>query len=192
MTAVLLGLAPTSMLTSTQSRVFRPAPFLHLPDTHTPTPPTPTPSCAHTISPSSSAAAAPSSAAAPCSWRCTTAVHNCFLISSLLFATTLTTFRVLRMSISLPSRGQTLLLTDFTELLEPLAAADLSRLSLFFYSVFLRLLFLDTISCLSPKQYPSPRFSLAVSFLLLMTERPHYFRFLPRSAGILFRVDGCF
>lgn len=171
------------MLTSTQSRASRPAPFLHLPDTHTPTHPTPTPSCAHTTSPSSSAAAAPSSAAAPCSWRCTTAAHNFSLISLLLFATTSMTFRVLRESPSPPDRGQTLLLTDFTEPLELLAAADLSRLPLFSPCSFLRVPFFDTTSCLSPKQYPSPRFSLAVSLLLLMTERPHNFRFSPRSAG---------
>jgi len=67
------------------------APFSRRHDTPTQTRPTRTRNCGHTISPSSSAAAAPSSAAAPCNSRCTTEVPSSFLISLSPCATTSTT-----------------------------------------------------------------------------------------------------
>jgi len=84
------------LLTTSQNRESKPAPFLRPLGTHTPILLTPTPSYGHTTWLSSSAAAAPSSEVVPCSWRCTTEAHNCSLTSLSRFATTWTTSRLLR------------------------------------------------------------------------------------------------
>jgi len=83
-------------LTIEQSLASKRAPSWPLPATPTPTPRTPTPSCARITWLSSSAAAAPSSAAAPCNSRCSTAAPSSSLTCLSPCATMSMTSRALR------------------------------------------------------------------------------------------------
>lgn len=122
-------------LTSSQNRGSKPAPSLPPPDTLTPTHPTPTPSFVHTTWRSSSAVEARLSAAARCSWRCSTEAVNCSSTSSSPFATMSTTSRAQGQSscLCLPILCPTPLthiLSSATHLavIVPLAAVGHSRL----------------------------------------------------------------
>lgn len=80
---VRVNVAPCACLTFVfKSPESSAAPSCPLLATPTPTHPTATRSSAHTILPSSSARAPPSSAAARCSWRCSTAAPSSFLTYS--------------------------------------------------------------------------------------------------------------